>query len=380
MFHAKPFLITGIIFLLQITGYSISDSLLNRLTISSDFRFRLEQDWNSRRPDGSFRDDRFRARYRFRFGVDFEASEKQTFGFRFRTGFANKQQDPQLTLGDGFGEFNVLPFGFEKIYYQYQSDRFMLWLGKNTFPFEKQNELFWSDNVYPEGAASHYYLNDPNSAKYSIRLTAGHFFIRANNTLSENESLSAFQLLLKNKNERFKVFPGFYYFNNIPNVPDGAGTFKLNYAIAHLGLATKPSSTIPLSLELDLYSNLEDYTSYDSIVQEFTEDKFGVTAAASFGRKKAKGDWFYKLTYTYLEQYSILDIMAQNDWARWDYSAYNSPDGRLSNMQGVEGVISWMISDKAALTVKYYHVLQLRKYGVALETNDRIRFDLDIKF
>ena len=120
--------------------YAISDSLLKKLSISSDFRFRLEQDWNSRRPDGSFREDRFRARYRFRFGVDFEASEKQTFGFRFRTGFANKQQDPQLTLGDGFGEFNVLPFGFEKIYYQYESDRFMLWLGKNTYPFCKTDE------------------------------------------------------------------------------------------------------------------------------------------------------------------------------------------------------------------------------------------------
>ena len=38
-----------------------------KLSFTGDFRFRLEADWNSRRSDGSFREDRTRLRYHFHF-------------------------------------------------------------------------------------------------------------------------------------------------------------------------------------------------------------------------------------------------------------------------------------------------------------------------
>ncbi len=71
--------------------------------------------------------------------------------------------------------------------------------------------------------------------------------------------------------------------------------------------------------------------------------------------------------------------MAQNDWARWDYSSYNSPDGRLSNLKGIEVVVAYMIHEKVNLIAKYYNVHQIVPTGTHKETGQRIRFDLNVK-
>ncbi|NND94132.1 MAG: hypothetical protein HKN45_04655, partial [Flavobacteriales bacterium] len=156
--------------------YSQKDS--SQFKFEGDFRFRIEEDWNSRKSDGTMRDDRTRLRYRVRSGVTYEHDERISVGLRLRTGFFQKQQDPQLTLGDGFKEFGTLPFGLEKAYFQFEQNGYSFWLGKNSFPFAKQNELFWSDNVYPEGIAAKKSFGSESSSN-SIDLIAAHFVINA---------------------------------------------------------------------------------------------------------------------------------------------------------------------------------------------------------
>jgi len=68
-----------------------SDSLASSLNFESDFRFRIEQDWNARKSDGSYRDDRSRLRYRFRFGFKYSKATMGSFVARVRTGLPNKQ-------------------------------------------------------------------------------------------------------------------------------------------------------------------------------------------------------------------------------------------------------------------------------------------------
>ena len=131
---------------ISITLSAQIDSLQSKLSFKADFRFRVEQDWNSKKSDGTFRDDRTRFRYRLRTGVEYQ-DKWYNIGFRIRTGNPSKQQDPQLTLGEGFKEFGSLPIGLEKAYFLGKRNTFKFWVGKNTFPFEKSNELFWSDNV-----------------------------------------------------------------------------------------------------------------------------------------------------------------------------------------------------------------------------------------
>ena len=95
-----------------------------------------------------------------------------------------------------------------------------------------------------------------------------------------------------------------------------------------------------------IYQNIEDYRSNENISDAFSEEKTGYSIGIQFGSFKQTKDLKFKITYAKLEKYAALDYMAQNDWARWDYSAFNSPDGRLTNFKGIEIVIGYNISKK----------------------------------
>ena len=179
--------------------YSQSDSSsVKKLSFTGDFRFRIEQDWNSRKSDGTYRENRSRLRYRFRFGANYQVTEWAEFGMRIRTGFREKQQDPHLTLGEGFKEFSTVPIGFEKLFFKAQYGKFMGWLGKNTFPFEKQNELFWSDNVYPDGVFVSGKFPLENSLINSVQINAGHFILASSgSTFDQDQYLQGIQLTTK---------------------------------------------------------------------------------------------------------------------------------------------------------------------------------------
>ena len=127
------------------------------------------------------------------------------------------------------------------------------------------------------------------------------------------------------------------------------------------------------------YNNLTNYDDNNNIEQDFTDQRTGYTCGVQYGDTKSTNNWMLRLTYARLQRYSILDYMAQNDWARWDYSSFNSPDGRLSNLQGAEAVVAYAISKKITLVTKYYHVDQLIPFGNEKETGQRIRFDINVK-
>lgn len=358
-----------------------TDSIQSKFSFQGDFRFRFEQDWDSRKSDGSYRDDRSRLRYRLRAGAVYQHNEVISTGVRVRTGDPKKQQDPQLTLGDGFNEFGTLPIGFEHAYLKAEWTGIQFWLGKNTFTFRKNNELYWSDNVFPEGVFLQKKFKPSSSLLDFIDLNAGHFIINARGSSFENDGyFQGIQLHASFFEERLELFPAINNFRNIQNIPDGNETFLFDYSILHLGSSIKPLKAIPLCLEVDFYSNLEDYSKNDSIPNSLKDETMGLVAGLSYGELKEAGDWFFKLTYNHLEQYAAVDFLAQNDWARWDYSSLGSPDGRLTNYKGTELVVSYAIDKNTKLTMKQYLVEQLVAYGAEKETGSRIRFDIDIKF
>lgn len=356
------------------------DSLKNRLNFEADFRFRVEQDWNSRKSDGTFREDRTRLRYRVRAGVTYTGKWYKT-GFRIRTGDPRKQQDPQLTLGQGFEEFGTLPIGLEKAYFAGKWSRFRFWLGKNTYPFEKSNELFWSDNVYPEGVFLGKSISVNSGIIDSLDLRVGHFIISASGkSLAQDTYFQGGQAYMKLLNSRLEIFPAIYFFNRVPNIPDGAETFKIDYSIVHVGTRLKLLKSSLLDLEFDYYHNFEEYDQYDFISPTLKDQRSGMVIGLKLGALKEKGDWLLKASYAQLERFSAVDFFAQNDWARWDYSSSDSPDGRLTNLKGIEFVAKYALDRSTRLTLKYYRVEQLIPYGITKETGSRIRLDLDVKF
>ncbi|MDW7693990.1 putative porin [Flammeovirgaceae bacterium SG7u.111] len=356
-------------------------TLQEKLKFTADFRFRVEEDWDSRKSDGSYRDNRTRFRYRARFGFNYQHNEWAKVGMRIRTGLQNHQQDPQLTLGTGYEEFGTLPIGFEKIFFQANHKWLTAWAGKNTFPFEKQNELFWSDNVYPEGVyfGSKFPIESP--AIGSIKLNMGHFIVSsAGKALADDRYFQGIQVVTTHFDQRLKLYPSFYYFNRMPDIPDDKGTYELNYSIFHLGAKIKISDKPAISVGLDYYNNLEDLGANDSIPAKLKDQKRGLVGSLIFGNFEEKGDWTLRLYYTYLERYAAVDFLAQNDWTRWDYSNAGSPAGRLTNFKGVEFKAGYVVSKNFKVNMRYFVVEQILPYGDALETGNRVRFDLDIGF
>jgi len=354
---------------------------LDKLSFTGDFRFRIEQDWNSRKSDGTYRTDRSRLRYRARFGINYRHNSWASFGLRLRTGYREKQQDPQLTIGDGFNEFNSVPIGFEKLFFRAQYKWFDGWVGKNTFPFEKQNELFWSDNVYPEGIFVSASFNPNNKLIDNIKMSAAHFILTtSSSTFAKDSYIQIFQLTSSHWNRRLHIFPTFYYFNEMPNIPDGNHTYRLNYSIFHLGTKAVVIEKPRITVGLDWYQNLENLKQNDSIPTSLNDQKKGLITSLLLGKLKNKGDFVVGAYYTYLEQYAAVDFLAQNDWVRWDYSNQGSPDGRLTNFKGLEIMAGYRINKSLKLKMRYFMVDQIVPYGITKENGDRIRLDLDIGF
>ena len=352
-----------------------------KLSFNGDFRFRIEQDWNSRKSDGTYRDDRTRLRYRARIGVNYDANDWASFGIRIRTGDPDKQQDPNLTLGDGFDEFSSLPIAFEKLFFRAKYKWLDAWVGKNAFSFEKQNELFWSDNVYPEGVFVSGIIDLESSWIESIKLSGAHYIMRSNNSsLSKDSYIQALQATTKHWEDRITLFPSFYFFNKMPNIPDGNDTYLLNYSILHFGTKVLALKKPKITLGLDLYQNLENYQDNDSIPEALKDQKKGFVGSVTWGNSKKKGDFIVGAYYTYMERYAAVDFLAQNDWARWDYSSQGSKDGRLTNFKGLEIMAAYRINKSMRLKMRYFMVNQLVPYGVALENGNRVRLDIDIWF
>jgi hypothetical protein len=352
-----------------------------KLSFTGDFRFRAEQDWNSQKSDGSYRNDRSRFRYRARFGMKYQYNDWASFGFRIRTGYREKQQDPHLTLGDGFGEFSTIPVGFEKLFFKVNYKWLEAWAGKNTFPFEKQDELFWSDNVYPEGLYAAAKFNFDSALIESLKLSAAHFVIRSSgNSFNKDEYLQVFQALSTHWDNRLKIYPAFYYFNELPDIPDGNENFYLNYAIMQLGTKIVILQKPYITFGLDYYHNFEDYQEYEQISERFRDQRTGFVSSVGWGKFSKKGDWMIKLFYTHLEKYAAVDFLAQNDWVRWDYSSQGSPDGRLTNFKGTELRAGYKVGKKFTLILRYFMVDQIIPHGDFSETGNRIRLDLNIGF
>ncbi len=369
------------LFLCSIDLFSQEATKLKKLNFNADLRLRTEQDWNSRKSDGTYRDDRFRLRFRVRAQLEYKPNDWASFGIRFRTGYAEKQQDPHLTIGDGYHELESVPIGFDKLFFKIQKKWFTGWLGRNTFPFEKSNELYWSDNVSLDGVYLSAKVETSPTWIDGITYSGGLFtMLNSYDTFTDDSFIGIIQIKTEHLNKRLKVFPSFYHFNRMPNIPDGNETFRFDYSIIQLGAEALAFEHPRITLGLDLYQNLQNYDKNESIQDGFKDQKTGFVASVVWGTLAEKGDFALGGYFTYLERYSAVDFIAQNDWVRWDYSGQGSRDGRLTNFKGLELMTGYRISKMLQLKIRYFMVEQLIPYGSAIENGNRIRLDIDFRF
>lgn len=349
-------------------------TLVKELKFTGDFRFRIEHDWNSRKSDGTYRADRSRLRYRFRFGMQYHLDTYSSFGARVRTGNLLDQQGPHVTLGANTGEFGLVSVGFEKVYYQLDYKKIKFWIGKNTLPLTKLHEVFWNNNVFPEGAGLTAKINE------QWTLNSGHFIVRSNGgQFGTDAYFQMIQSVHDWSTSGIKIFPALYRFENISNMPE-KGTWTLNYLVLHLAGQFRISKKPFCSIGLELYKNFTDYSAHQDMLDAFKDQTRGLVSTLQVGETKKKGDWKVILYLAEIQKYAFVDYFAQNDWARWDYSSMGATGSRLTNFRGAELRIVYLVKPNFDINLRTYLVEDLVQTGAFQENGSRIRLDMNIKF
>ena len=348
----------------------------SKLKLLGDVRFRIESDRDSLQADGTERADRDRLRLRFRLGFNYTYDEHISFGGRLRTGAAQDQQSPHQTLGD---EFETKGINVDKAFLQGAWGRGWVWAGKNGFPFWTQNELFWDEDVTPEGLATGFSLPFGKSP-FRLKPVLGYFVMEgsgSSNRFSDKSYLAAVQLALEAslKSVDLTSAAGFYSFNDNPATVDTA-LADMDYGIWVLGVkAAFKGAPKPWSLGVDFMRNTKDYPS--SLFN--ADQKTGYVFGANLGRLKEKKDWLIGYYYAHIEKFAVVARLAQDDWLRWG----STTDTRSSNFEGHEFRLAYAFGPSWNVMLRVYLVegIELESAtAVSQEDGKRARLDFNIGF
>ncbi len=347
------------------------------LKIYGDFRARMEADWDSQRASGAMRTDRTRARIRARFGFKYKPIDELQFGMRARSGNLRSQQSPHATVrdfsGDGHGQRSGV---LDKYFAKVSLDPVWAWGGRNGFPFWKQNEHFWDDDVTLLGGAVGGGF-DIGVGKLSA--TAGLFALPDGMMSHQLGHMIAGQLKYSGEvSEGVKLNAAAGYFDmngraGAVNLRNGNGA--RDYGIGVISLQAKFSAMdLPITLGADYMHNFESYSATDG--NAFTvanrNERDGFMLSAKIGQLKAWGDWLAGYYFARIETLAVNASYAQDDWVRW--GSANQTDS--SNLRGHELRLAFAISGKTNLVARLYIVDAI----TSTQDGKRFRVDFNTKF
>lgn len=341
-----------------------------KLKLYGDFRFRIELDRNSMKTDGTLRNDRDRMRYRLRFGFKYTVDDHFEFGGRIRSGNPLNRQASHVTLGK---EFHSDAFSIDKAYLKAKTDGGLwAWVGKNGMPFWEQDEMLWDGDVNPEGGAvGGKFKMGENSNLVPV---LGYFIVgHTEKGFGDDHKLTIAQLKYAGAmgDNALILSSGYITGKDIPNKPDGTGTYLLDYGIWATSLQFKLKKA-GIKIGVDFFKNLQDYKGNADMNDVYEDQTTGYVASISYSVKKFQLAYYY----AHIEKFAVLDFLAQDDWMRWGNNNYT----RSSNYEGHEFRVKYKINSKLNTVLRAYLIDGIVTTGTELETGTRIRLDLNVKF
>lgn len=370
--------------------------------IYGDFRARLENDWDSQKTDGTDRDDRLRARIRARVGMKYKPNDNFTFDTRLRTGSDDSHQSPHITVADFSGnDTGDSDVNFDKWYLKGETDSLWGWIGRNSFPFWKQNELFWDDDATPAGIAAGYKHGIGSDSK--LALNTGYLSLPSGMQEFCGD-MGAAQVVFSTKvnDTGLTAAGGFFSFdgdslrsNGQPSDSDcqvdldGDGNTRddllldgnglRDYEIWVVNLQAKLRAMgMPLTLGVDYMHNAEDYSATDSdpLTAAHKDETDGYVISAKLGQLKEPSDWLGAVYYANIETFAVNSSYAQDDWVRWG----SAVESRGSNMEGFELRAGYVPARKMNILARLYIVDQIEKRPGATHEEDGNRFRVDFNY
>ena len=347
---------------------------VGKLGLYGDFRFRFEDDFDSERSSGAERVDRQRLRIRGRIGFNYRPAPLFSVGVRFRTGAWESQQSPHITIHDFEGNSKgPRDFLLDKYFLQIKGERSSAWFGRNSYPFWKQNELFWDDDVTVAGFTGRHNFK-PEDAELSL---IGGFYFNADGMDHFIGNMVAGQVVYgrKRNGTNFNVATGLFFLlgeEGARNLLDGNGA--RDYYLWTGDLQAKFATRIPITLGLDLAYNLKSYSSDDP--DPFTaanhDQKTGAVASVLLGNASKPGGFMVGYYYAWIETFSVHASYAEDDWIRFG----NQTQTAASDFQGHEIRGGYAPMKNMLLLARLYIVDAI----TTVQDGSRFRFDFNYKF
>jgi hypothetical protein len=349
------------------------------LSLYGDFRGRLEADWDSKRSDGTDRDDRTRLRIRLRAGLEYKPIDRISFGFRVRSGSDDSQQSPHITIVDfDDNDTGDADFNFDKWYFEYKFGKSAVWFGRNSLPFWKPDDLMLDDDVTPAGLAYSY-------AGDQVSFHTGYFSNPVGmKNFTGNTGVAQVVLNTAMGDTKFVFAGGVAAIDADPGNPNNGllldGNGARDYTIWVVNVqASLTTLNRPLKLNLDLYHNSENYSASDP--DPFTafhrDETGGYVVSARLGDTNDRGDWLFGYFYSHIESLAINNSLAQDDWVRWG----SAMQTRASNFEGSEFRAAVSLGNNMNVVARLYVVegIKLRTIS-SLDKEDGNRFRIDLNF
>lgn len=345
--------------------------------LHGDVRFRLESDWSSRRSDGTEREDRDRARVRFRLGFRWDPLEHVGFGIRGRTGNTNSQQSPHVTVvqAGADGDADVL---VDRAWVKFSGGRGWASVGRVGHPFWRQDELQLDDDIWLDGLTFGFRFPREH-AEHRVHGAWG-AVPEGEASLSWDEQgwLYGLQYVFTRELEGGEAFTVALSGIRIEDEPSRSNPVlaDLDHTLWNLALQGRlRAGRVPVTLGLDVL-HATDAPPKGTFNRD---ERDGWSLLVRFGSLEEKGDWLVGYQYARVEKFAVVPFLAQDDWLRW-----GSPtQTRSSNWEGHELRFGYALTKRMNLLLRVYVVegVQLESAdAVATEDGNRVRIDLNWRF
>lgn len=345
------------------------------ITFGADLRTRYEKDFGV-----TGKRDRDRLRYRLRGNISATPADWLEAGARIVSGDPSDAQSPHQTLGGNFGKKLISVDRAYALFRKPQDGENLtrdtwFWAGKNGFPFRSRNEMFWDEDVNPEGVSLRAAYKDIIGEGSRATITGGWFLLDPLDVqFTDMPWIGAGEFLASKPLGSIGLTASAGYFTS--NDPAGSnarleGVERDLLAVDfELGLISRP-----LTIGGSLCLNTADTPDTGDQAKYHGED-LGLVAGIAYGRLKSERDWLAGLHWARIEKWSVFGRLAQDDWWRFGGSADGQSWTDASNQQGFELRLAYAVHEKANLMLRQYVVTEI----VGNRDANRVRLDLNVKF
>jgi hypothetical protein len=352
------------------------------VSVAIDLRGRFESDVDSRREDGTMRDDRHRGRMRGRLEMRARPSRSLLVVGRVRTGSPFSQQSPHLTIVDfSGGAADRVTAVADRFLVQHTTGRFESWIGRNEFPFWSQNEFFWDRGVTVPGGFVSYRTSLRNP---SLQVRAGYFGL-PDGAVDVRGRMAAGQVVLAGRLSRLwslQGAAGLFALDGAARTRylltgNGHRDYRIGVGSAQLTRVLDHDWFGMLRIGADVLRNFQSYPSSeaDPLAAAHGHARTGIVLMTAIGGHAKPGEpraWEISHTFAHIEKLAVNASYAQDDWVRWGSATQTDS----SNLKGHEAGGRYWFSSTLDCQARAFFVRSI----TTPQNGARVRLDVNWRF